>query len=101
MDDDHVEIGLLIPAAAGPGAEEDDGLRVGLGRQVRQRLIAAGSGSGWITAGISLPMRCRLTGGTGWSPAGRRARGNGLGGGRRWWSWADLRKAGEGGDFGG
>ena len=34
MDDDHVEIGLLIPAAGGPGAKEDDGLNVGLGRQV-------------------------------------------------------------------
>ena len=33
MDDDHVEIGLLVPAAGGPGAEEDDGLGVGLGHQ--------------------------------------------------------------------
>ena len=34
MDDDQVEIGLLVPAAGGPGAEEDDGLGVGLRRQV-------------------------------------------------------------------
>ena len=29
----------------------------------RQRAIAAGSGSGWWTAGIWSPMRCRFTGG--------------------------------------
>ena len=34
MDDDQVEIGLLVPAAGGPGAEEDDGLGVGLDGQV-------------------------------------------------------------------
>ena len=34
MDDDHVEIGLLVPAAHSPGAEEDDGLGLGLDRQV-------------------------------------------------------------------
>ncbi len=33
MDDNHVEIGLLVPSAAGPGTEEDDGLGVGLCRQ--------------------------------------------------------------------
>ena len=34
MDDDHVKIGPLVPAAGGPGAEEYDGLNVGLDRQV-------------------------------------------------------------------
>ena len=34
VDDDHIQVGLLVPAAAGPGAEEDHGLHVGLGCQV-------------------------------------------------------------------
>ena len=34
VDDDQVQVGLLVPDTGGPGAEEDDGLRVGLGRQV-------------------------------------------------------------------
>ena len=39
----------------------------------RQKLMAAGSGSGWMTAGNWLPMRCRLTGRMASSPAGRDA----------------------------
>ena len=34
LDDDQVQVGLLVPDTGGPGAEEDDGLRVGLGHQV-------------------------------------------------------------------
>ena len=41
-------------------------------------------------------MRCRLTGGMGWSPAGRRAGGNEPGGGRRRRSRAGLRRRDDG-----
>ena len=43
VDDDHVKIGPLVPAAGGPGAEEDDGLNVGLDRQVPAEIDC-----GWV-----------------------------------------------------
>ena len=65
MDDDQVQIGLLIPAAGGPGAEEDDGLRVGLGRQVPAEIDCGRIG---IPGGSrpASPCRCGVV-----SPAAR------------------------------
>ena len=34
MDDDQIQVGLLVPAAGGPGAKEDGSLNVGIGHQV-------------------------------------------------------------------
>ena len=101
MDDDQVEIGLLVPAAGGPGAEEDDGLRVSVRHQFPAEIKSGRTGTRvdhgrqLIADAVSSHWRHGMV-------SGRPAR-------RRQWTWwwsttlvtGGLRSRNSGGDSGG
>ena len=77
VDDDHVEVGLLVPAAGGPGAEEDDGRHIGLGNQLQADIKSGRVGirmdRGWHFVSDAVSSRRRHGDASGWRWGRRRA----------------------------